>query len=203
MTRKMASRGAVHELWRILFILGLFLSVLRSQTAIADPANVRERHATILVKTLSYDQKILNRAGKEVVVAVLYREGEDGAVDEAEAWRQAFGKPASLRFLDLPFRTLKLPLGTTEHLRKAIAQEGIDALFVLGATKEDLVGIQKVTRETKILTLASREEQVTAGLSLGVFVIDGKTTLIVNLTASREEGAVFSSEILKLAKVIK
>lgn len=177
--------------------------MLRAPAVGADPASLRERHATILVKALSYDEKFVERAGKEVVVAILYRAAEAGAADEAEAWRQAFAKLASLRFLGLPFRTLRLPLASPEQLAKGIAQEGVDALFVLGSSKEELGGIQKVARQQKVLTMASREEQVSAGLSLGVFVIDGKTSLLINMTASREEGAVFSSEILKLAKVIR
>jgi len=203
MGKKMVPRRAVREVWRHLLALALSISMFCAPQATADPMSLRERHATILAKSLTYDDNLLSRAGKEVVVAVLYRAGAEATAEDAEAWRQAFDNLASLRFLDLPFRALTLPLETAEQLRKAIDQQGIDALFVLGATKDDLAGIQKVTREQKVLTLASREEQVTAGLSLGVFVIDGKTTLIVNLAASREEGAVFSSQLLKLAKVIK
>jgi hypothetical protein len=171
--------------------------------AIADPAMVREWSATVLVKALSYDEKLLDRGGQEMVVAVVYRAGGDGATAEAEDWYRAFAKLSAVRFRGLPFRAVKLPLGNAERLRKAIRQEGVDALFVLGMPKDDLVAIQKVARECKVSTLASREEQVAAGLSLGVFIIDGKNTLLVNLPASREEGAVFSSTMLKLAKVIR
>jgi hypothetical protein len=177
--------------------------MLRVSVAIADPATVREWSATVLIKALSYDDKLLDRAGQEMVVAVLYRPGEEGATAEAEGWHRAFATLTSLRFRGLPFRAVKLPLGNAQRLRKAIQQQGIDALFGLEVTADDLVTIQKVARERKVSTLASREEQVTAGLSLGVFIIDGKNTLMVNLTAARAEGAVFSSTMLKLAKVIK
>jgi hypothetical protein len=199
----MRSRRTARRLWTVAVALRLGMPMLRAPAANADPATLRERHATILVKALSYDEKFVERADKEVVVAILYRAAEAGSADEAEAWRQSFDKLAALRFLGLPFRAVRRSLGSPEQLAKGIAQEGIDALFVLGMSKEELDGIQKVARRQKVLTLASREEQVNAGLSLGVFVIDGKTSLVINLAASREEGAVFSSEILKLAKVIR
>ena len=59
------------------------------------------------------------------------------------------------------------------------------------------------SRRAHVLTIASKEEQLNAGFSLGVFAFDGKTTITVNLTASREEGAAFSSELLHLARVIR
>ncbi len=169
----------------------------------AEQPDPRDRNVIILVKALSYDQKIVERAGSEMVMAVVYSADEPGAEDEAESWRRSFAKLSAVRFLGLPFRAIKVPAGTPERLRKAIADEGIDALFVAGAMKSELPWIQKITRESKILTLASREPQVAAGLSLGVFAIDGKNTLLINLTAARAEGSLFSSAIFPLAKVIR
>ena len=40
-----------------------------------------------------------------------------------------------------------------------------------------------------------------AGLSIGVFSSDGKPMIMVNLAASREEGAVLATELLRLATV--
>lgn len=171
--------------------------------AMAEQPDPRDRNAIILVKALSYDERIAERAGSEMVVAVVYSTGEPGAEDEAESWRRSFAKLSAVRFLGLPFRAIKVPAGTPERLRKTISDEGIDALFVAGAMKDELSWIQKVTRANKILTLASREPQVAAGLSLGVFVIDGKNTLLINLTAARAEGSLFSSAIFPLAKVIR
>jgi hypothetical protein len=199
----MAHRGATSKLCRLCLVLVLAAAMSRAPAASEDSESLHERHATILVKALSYDEKLIERAGTEVVVAVLYRASSRSASDDAEVWRRAFAGLSSLRFLGLPFRTLKLPLASPEQMRKTVAQEGIDAFFVLDMTKDDLALIQKVARENKVVTLASREDQVAAGLSLGVFVIDDKNTLIVNLSASRAEGAVFGAALLKLAKVIK
>lgn len=171
--------------------------------ATADQPDTRDRTVIILVKALSYDEKIVERAGSEMVVAVAFSPGERGAEDEAEQWRKSFAKLSTVRFLGLPFRAIKLPATTPERLRKAISDEGIDALFVAGAMKDELAWIQKVTRDSRILTLASREPQVAAGLSLGVFAIDGKNTLLINLSAARAEGSLFSSAIFPLAKVIR
>ena len=41
------------------------------------------------------------------------------------------------------------------------------------------------------------------GASVGVFLVEGKATLFVNLPSSKLEGVDFGSDLLRLAKVIK
>ena len=65
------------------------------------------------------------------------------------------------------------------------------------------MGIFEATRRLKVITMASRQDYVQRGLSLGVFAIDGKPTILVNLAASKAEGAAFGSDLLRLAKVIR
>ena len=53
------------------------------------------------------------------------------------------------------------------------------------------------------MTVASSESQIRVGISLGVFIVDGKNTIYVNLEASREEGLSFGPEFLRLVTVLK
>ena len=61
----------------------------------------------------------------------------------------------------------------------------------------------ELTRKRHVITVGSREDYVKRGVSLGVFLASGRPTIMVNLSASRSEGAAFSSDLLRLATVIK
>jgi hypothetical protein len=74
---------------------------------------------------------------------------------------------------------------------------------VCSALDASLADIKAVARMRKVLTVGSQEAQLKLGLSLGVFDIDGKNTIIVNLEANREEGVAFSPELLRLATVVR
>jgi len=63
--------------------------------------------------------------------------------------------------------------------------------------------IKNVSRQRKVLTVGSHEGYLKLGLSLGVFDIGGKNTILVNLDASREEGVAFGPELLRLATVVR
>jgi hypothetical protein len=87
-------------------------------------------------------------------------------------------------------------------MESAISGQGIDAIYICTGLEGDLGAIRELSRAQHVLTIGTKESDVSSGLSLGVFVVDGKATITVNLPASRDEGAAFSSELLRLAHVV-
>jgi hypothetical protein len=51
--------------------------------------------------------------------------------------------------------------------------------------------------------VAAKREYVEKGVSIGVFEIDSKCTILLNLPASRLEGVAFGPDLLRLARVIR
>ncbi|MGZ3441616.1 MAG: YfiR family protein, partial [Polyangia bacterium] len=121
----------------------------------------------------------------------------------ADSVVRAFKALECVKVQNLPLRVVKLAYSSKDALHSAVTSQGIDALYVCPGLESDQGGIRDESRRDHVLTIASREEQLTAGLSLGVFTFEGKTTITVNLPASKEEGAAFSSELLRLARVIR
>ncbi len=50
--------------------------------------------------------------------------------------------------------------------------------------------------------MGAREDYVARALSIGVFVVDNKPTILLNWGESQKEGAAFSSDLVRLSKVI-
>jgi len=67
----------------------------------------------------------------------------------------------------------------------------------------NLAELKSVARTRKVMTIASSESQLRVGISLGVFIVDGKNIIYVNLEASREEGLSFGPEFLRLVTVLR
>jgi len=164
---------------------------------------VRERQVKALARVLAYDDKLPNRAGTTVVLAVLYKPGNPSSEKEATESFSQFAKLESYRILGLPFHSVKLPFTSVDALDRAIGSQGIVALYVCPGLDDEIANLKRISRKHKATTIASREEQLAAGLALGVFSLDGQLTVVVNLPASREEGARFSSDLLRLARVIQ
>jgi hypothetical protein len=162
-----------------------------------------ERQALILTRALSYDDNLKSRAGDAVVVAVLFKSGNPASEAMADATARAFKALEGVKVQNLPFKTIKYSYTGKDALNAAIGAQGIDALYVCAGLDTEAQSIREVARKDHVLTIGSREDLVEHGMSLGVFTLDSKPTITVNLAASREEGAAFSSELLRLAHVLR
>lgn len=161
------------------------------------------RQVLIVMRALAYDANLKSRAGETINIAVIHRKGSASSEQSANDITRAFGPLQATLVAGLPVVVSHLTYAGPEGLRKAIAGAGIDLLYVCDGFESDIPTIREITRESRVLTVGTREEYVEKGLSFGVFEIDGKSTIVLNLSASRNEGAAFASDLLRLAKVIR
>jgi hypothetical protein len=162
-----------------------------------------DKQAVILARALAYDDNLKARAGDSLLVAVLFKASAAGSESAADAVVRAFKALEGVKVQGLPLRVVKMAFSSKDALHSAVSSQGIDALYVCTGLEGDQTAIRDESRRDHVLTIASKEEQLTSGLSLGVFLFDGKTTITVNLPSSKDEGAAFSSELLRLARVIR
>jgi hypothetical protein len=162
-----------------------------------------DKQAVIIARALAYDDNLRGRAGDSLVVAVLFKPGAGGSEGVADGMVRAFKALEGVKVQNLPLRVVKIAYGGKDALHGAVTGQGIDAVYVCPGLEGDQSGIREESRRDHIITIASREEQLTSGLSLGVFQFEGKTTITVNLPSSKDEGAAFSSELLRLARVVR
>jgi hypothetical protein len=169
----------------------------------ARAAAGEERKATILARAFAYDYSLKGRAGKSVSLAVLFKAGTPASETAADAWVKAFKSLEGVTMQGLPFSTSKVPWEGADRLRARIASDGVDIVFVCDGLEPDVGAIREVSREKKVLTVTDREALVLQGVTLGVYAEGDKLTITINLPAATGEGVSFSSELLRLAKVIR
>jgi hypothetical protein len=175
----------------------------RVDRALADEEVLPSRQVVIIMRALAYDANLKTRAGGTINLGILYKKDNVRSEQMASIMTKAFGALASTPVAGLPIAVARLSYGGAEALRKSVGAMGIDILYVCEGLDGDVGAITEVTRRTKVLTVGSRQEQVPKGLSLGVFQVDGRTSILLNLPASRQEGAAFAADLLRLATVIR
>jgi hypothetical protein len=161
------------------------------------------RQAVIVMRALAYDANLKARANETIDIAVVHRKGHPESERMAAAMVKAFGALEATQVAGLLIRVSPLPFAGSDAFKKSISARGIDVVYVCPGLEWELVAITEVTRQMKALSVGSAQAQVEKGLSLGVFEVDGKCTILLNLPASRLEGAAFATDLLRLAKVIR
>lgn len=182
----------------------LNLALLLSAAAPAGAQEVpAERQVLILTRALAYDDEIKGRAGDDVTIAVLAKAGHAASEAMGAAMAKAFRGIAGLKVQGVPTKITQLSFSNGPALEAAASSGNVDVLYVCAGLEADLPAIIAVTRKRRTISIGSREEHVQRGLALGVFPLDGKPTIVVNLPAAKAEGSAFSSDLLRLAKVLK
>lgn len=175
----------------------------RSETVHAQALVPVDKQAVILTRALAYDKELRARAGGSLVIAILYRPGAADSDSVAAEALRAFKALEGVKVQDLPISIVKLAYTGKDALKNAITAQGIDALYCCPGLEPELGALREVSHQQHVLTFAAKEAFVQAGLSMGVFPKEGKPTIVINLAASREEGASLASELLRLATVLR
>lgn len=90
-----------------------------------------------------------------------------------------------------------------QSIEEAIARAGVGVLYVAPLRAADIARIARASRTAGVTTLTGVPEYVRLGLAIGVRLQGERPKLLINLTASRQEGAELSAELLKLAHVYR
>jgi hypothetical protein len=162
-----------------------------------------DRQPPILVKVLAYDGNLKTRAGNEIALGVVVKNGNAPSDKAAETLLQAFKVMGPIKAQGLPIRVFKVTYESASSLITTIKSEGADALYVCPGLDNELPVILEVSRLNKVMSIAGVESYFNKGAAFGVFVVDNKPALHINLATSRSEGVAFGSDLLRLAKVVK
>jgi hypothetical protein len=162
-----------------------------------------EKQVLVVVRALSYDNNLAKRAGDAIVIAALSKAGVASSEAGGEAVAKAFKQLGNVKVQGLALRSTHVRFTNPAALVTAIEAQGIDVFYIGPGMDAELAAVLEVSRKKQVITIGAREDQVKKGASLGVVSIGAKTTIVVNLTASKSEGTAFALDLLRLAKVIR
>jgi len=160
-----------------------------------------DRRAAIVARALSYDYALKSRAGEGLSIGVVYRPVTTEAA--ADQWVQSFKPLESVKVQGMAINVAKIAYEGIDRLKSRVSAEGIDVLIVCDGLDDALSAILQLSHEKKLLTVAGKEAYVQGGVTLGIVNEGERITIEVNVAGAAAEGVNFSSELLRLAKMIK
>ncbi|MEK7432708.1 MAG: YfiR family protein [Cyanobacteriota bacterium] len=170
---------------KIFFAMFFSLLIVSSVFAETMPVPIKIQTALFL-KILSYDRSIKN----DIKIGVLNGAYKADAIKSFQAISNE--KIGSFSFSVVEVSDIN-----------SIKSKNIDVLYVTPDNKNKIDQINKITKSSGVLTLTGVPEYVeNQGLSVAVEIKDGKPKILVNVTSSKKEKRDFSSQLLKLCRVI-
>lgn len=154
----------------------------------------------ILLKALTYDRNLKEKAGGEILMAVCYHQEQERSVEAKDQLLEAIKASPVDSIEDIPLRFTSVNM-QKDDLAAVITRYGVDVLYVTPLSTAAVESITTVSREKKTTTVTGVPDFVKSGVSVAIGIEGDKPQIIINLPAAKAEGADFSSQLLKLAKI--
>ncbi len=155
-----------------------------------------------MLRILAFDRKVIARAGDEVRIAVIYRSGAEASEKLQRAVVEALvaaGKRQSVA--KLPVKVLAIAYSPS--LEADLRREKVAAAYVSAGLEDVTDAIAKATRAASALSFSALEASVRGGLSVALVRREAKVGIVINLKASRSEGADLDAGLLTVAEVLR
>jgi hypothetical protein len=155
----------------------------------------------LFLKVLSFDRQLSARVGPELVVGIVYQSGyrtsTNAKNDAVRALNDVRTTPDGRAV-----RAVAIDIDR-ESLTDAVARTRLTMLYVAPLRGYDLANVCAAARTAQATTVTGVARYATQGLAVSVRLEGDRPRLLVNVDAAKSEGAEFSAELLKLAKIVQ
>ena len=162
-----------------------------------------EVQVPVLLKVLTFDRRIADVRGENLVVGVLYQSGFRLSSTVKDRVMDALSSTGPSGPANRPLKVVAVDADGKESLETALARLGVRVLYVTPMRAFDLESLVAATRRNRTLTLTGVPDYVEAGLSIGLDLRQDRPRILVNLRAARAEGADLAAPLLGLATVVE
>jgi hypothetical protein len=157
----------------------------------------------LLLKVLSADRQLRARAGDELVIGVFYQERYRASVSAMESIFEAAIKSLQAPLPDQTVRLIPVPIDGEPDWSSLIATLDLDVCYIAPLRAVSVAGLLSATKITQAISCTGVPEYVDSGVAFGFDTQGGKPQIVINVEAAKAEGIDFSSQLLKLARIVE
>ncbi len=182
-------------------ILLLIACMWVGQTVLAQSVEVPvEVQVPLFLKATTYDRTFPTKLQKNAVlqVGICYQPDLRPTVVEMEALKSALEVPME----GFKVRITLIDLADDEDIAALKEWPTLSAIYITSMRGLDLKTLLEQAQRHQVLTIATDPALVAKGAGMGFELIGGRPKFVINRKATIDEGCEFSSQLLKLARVL-
>ena len=189
-----------HGLGRSAGIGIAMLAVLAGGLSAQEMVVSVETQVSLFTRILAFDRNLTRRMGHEIVIGIAYEPHLQASVDARDALLNLL--PNGMKIEGVRLRMVAIAADNADEFRTGIEQSAIDIIYVAPLQTLSLGTVISICRDLAVVTYTGIPEYVSAGVAVGIAMSQRRPEILINLPAARAVGAEFSSELLKLARLV-
>lgn len=177
-----------------LAVLGLAFGAAGVPAAAQDVPVPVEVQVPLLLKILTFN-RALAEVADPLVVAIVFQGRNRASAAIGEDVRGQLAAAAR------PIRIVVIDLDEIRDLRAALNRDSVRVVYVAPLQAVSVSTVTAATRGERVVSVTGVPRYVEQGLAVGIDLTGTRPEIVINLAASRAEGADFSAQLLKLARL--
>jgi hypothetical protein len=184
--------------------LALLMLLALAGVVRADGDIPAKLQTALIFRILTFDRNLRSRmgGGTDVVMVLAYKQGDPRSEQiNAELYAGLNDLANQSNVLGYQFKVFSIPYGP-DFENRATAVKAIN-VYACPGLDDQIAVLTGITRKHSWLSFGMKEKAVKDGLAIGLILDENKPTILVNLDASKKEGADLGADLLRVAKVLK
>lgn len=157
---------------------------------------------TLLLKILTYDKRFLGKVSDKVLIGIVYQNNYRLSADEKETLVDNI-EESGLKVENRIVYYRSVDLSSPDVLENFVKNNSPDVLFILPVKGISINSITACSEKYKIMTFTGEPSYMNQGISTGVNMEREHPVIVINRNSARNEGVDFSSQLLKVARIIQ
>lgn len=155
----------------------------------------------LLGRVAAYEQRFASQPNAEAVVLIVVRRGHAESVRAAGQIEAGIRRAATLGGRRV--RTVQHSYSNAATLRAGVDSNEAAIAYLTPGLGDQVAGIARSLEGAPVLTVSAVGADAERGIVLSFELVAARPTLVVNLRQARRQGVAFSSQFLRLARVIQ
>ncbi len=184
------------------FIILLFIFYELNAQTISVPVDIQmSLFGKILTFDKSLDSKIQNN--KIINICILYQSKNRNSLNLRNEVLENISDKQIDKVIGGKINIQSFDIEDTESFEKYIKNKPIDIVIITSLKAVKIESIATLCQLNKIMSFSLIPEYIDDGISVAIDIKGEKPQIVINLNSSQKEGVNFSSQLLKLSKIVK
>lgn len=159
-----------------------------------------EVQMAILLRVLEFDRDLADRVGDELVIGIAYQRRNRTSLNARDAiLGMSRGEPS---VMGIRVKYVTIAISSDGSFGDSLRVNQVDVLYIPPLRSVRLEEIIAATAEHGVLTWTGVVEYIGEGVAVGVGAKGERPEIVINLDVAKAAGVQFSSQLLKLARLV-
>lgn len=180
---------------RVNYILLIALLLAEGEVVGQEMLVPASTQGELIPKILLLNKNFVNKP--QIKLGIIFNKYSRSSAEAADVLIDKIKSPA----INIKIRTVLIELSEINNIAEALNDYELDAIYIAPLRGINLAAIRTYCRARNIVSFCGTSELVADYFSVGFDLVDNKVKIYINLKSALEEGADFSSRLLKIAQV--